>query len=62
MLPIRNDGVPGSRSVSYWHPKREGVIRTIVIYTSASGFTKKYAEWIAQDLGADLVACAEGKA
>ncbi len=27
----------------------------IVIYASTTGFTKKYAEWIAQDLGADLV-------
>jgi menaquinone-dependent protoporphyrinogen IX oxidase len=30
-------------------------MKTIVIYTSTTGFTKKYAEWIAQDLGADLV-------
>ena len=30
-------------------------MKTIVIYTSTTGFTKKYAEWIAEDLGADLV-------
>jgi menaquinone-dependent protoporphyrinogen IX oxidase len=30
-------------------------MKTVVIYTSTTGFTKKYAEWIAQDLGADLV-------
>ena len=30
-------------------------MKTIVIYASTTGFTKKYAEWIAADLGADLV-------
>jgi len=30
-------------------------MKPLVIYTSITGFTKKYAEWIAQDLGADLV-------
>ena len=25
-----------------------------VVYTSVSGFTKRYAEWIAEDLGADI--------
>lgn len=28
--------------------------RTVVIYRSISGFTKKYAEWIAEDLKADI--------
>ena len=28
--------------------------RALVLYRSTSGFTKKYAEWIAQDLNADL--------
>lgn len=28
--------------------------KTIVLYKSISGFTKKYAEWIAQELNADL--------
>jgi len=30
-------------------------MKTIVIYKSTSGFTKKYAEWISQDLRADIV-------
>lgn len=29
-------------------------MRTVVIYRSISGFTKKYAAWIAEDLQADL--------
>ena len=29
-------------------------MKTIVIYKSLSGFTKKYAEWIAQETKADL--------
>jgi menaquinone-dependent protoporphyrinogen IX oxidase len=29
-------------------------MRTLVIYRSISGFTKKYAEWIAQELNADI--------
>ncbi|MBM7614117.1 flavodoxin domain-containing protein [Alkaliphilus hydrothermalis] len=29
-------------------------MRTIVIYKSKTGFTKKYAEWIAKDLAGDL--------
>ena len=31
--------------------------RTVVIYRSISGFTKKYAEWIAEDLKADIFSC-----
>lgn len=30
-------------------------MKTIVIYASTTGFTKKYAEWIAEELGAELV-------
>ena len=30
------------------------IIRTLVIYKSISGFTKKYAEWIAEELKADI--------
>ena len=30
-------------------------MKTIVIYKSTSGFTKKYAEWISQDLHSDIV-------
>lgn len=29
-------------------------MKTIVVYKSKTGFTKKYAEWIAEDLSADL--------
>jgi len=29
-------------------------MKTVVVYKSLSGFTKKYAEWIAEDLSADL--------
>lgn len=34
-------------------------MKTIVIYTSTTGFTKKYAEWIAQALAADIVPARE---
>jgi menaquinone-dependent protoporphyrinogen IX oxidase len=34
-------------------------MKTIVIYTSSTGFTKKYAEWIAQALEADLFTARE---
>lgn len=38
-------------------------MKTIVIYTSTTGFTKKYAEWIAANLGAELAeACSLAKA
>jgi len=30
-------------------------MKTVVVYKSVSGFTKKYAEWIAEDLEADLL-------
>ena len=30
------------------------MLRTVVIYRSTSGFTKRYAEWIAEELKADL--------
>lgn len=30
-------------------------MRTIVAYTSGTGFTKTYAEWIAEELGAELI-------
>jgi len=30
-------------------------MKTIVVYDSVSGFTKRYAEWIAEDLSADCV-------
>jgi len=30
-------------------------MKTVVIYKSKTGFTKKYAEWIAEELSADIV-------
>ena len=30
------------------------MLRTVVVYRSISGFTKKYAEWISEELKADL--------
>jgi menaquinone-dependent protoporphyrinogen IX oxidase len=35
------------------------VMKAIVIYKSKSGFTQKYAEWIAQELKADICEAAE---
>lgn len=32
------------------------LMKTIVVYDSVSGFTKRYAEWIADDLSAECVA------
>ena len=29
-------------------------MKTVVVYKSITGFTKKYAEWIAEELGADI--------
>ena len=34
--------------------RNRGTMKTIVVYKSISGFTKKYAEWIAEELEADL--------
>ena len=36
-------------------------MRTVVIYNSQTGFTKRYAEWIAEATGADCFALAEAK-
>ena len=32
-------------------------MRAVVLYRSISGFTRKYAQWIAENLGADLYDC-----
>jgi len=34
--------------------RNRGTMKTIVVYKSISGFTQKYAEWIAEELEADL--------
>lgn len=31
------------------------MMKIVVVYKSISGFTKKYAEWIAEELEADLL-------
>lgn len=36
--------------------------KTAVIYKSEYGSTKKYAQWIAEELGADLLEAAKTKA
>ncbi len=36
-------------------------MKTIVIYTSQTGFTKRYAEWIAKEAGADCLALSDAK-
>ena len=36
-------------------------MKTLVIYTSQTGFTKKYAEWISTRLNADLLTIQEAK-
>jgi flavodoxin len=36
-------------------------MKAIVAYRSISGFTRKYVEWIAEELGADLMDCREAK-
>lgn len=37
-------------------------MRTVVIYKSKTGFTKKYAEWIAEELSADIFNVSKAKA
>lgn len=36
-------------------------MKKLVIYTSKTGFTKRYAEWIAEASGADIITCDEAK-
>ena len=36
-------------------------MKTIVIYNSQTGFTKRYAQWIAEAAGADCVELSEAK-
>ncbi|MBE5949151.1 MAG: flavodoxin [Lachnospiraceae bacterium] len=36
-------------------------MKTVVVYNSQTGFTKRYAEWIAEATGADCFALAEAK-
>lgn len=34
-------------------------MRSLVVYKSISGFTKKYAEWISEELGSDCISISE---
>ncbi len=36
-------------------------MKTIVVYTSQTGFTKKYAEWISQEMNADIMTLGDAK-
>ncbi|MDE7312936.1 MAG: flavodoxin domain-containing protein [Eubacterium sp.] len=36
-------------------------MKTVVIYNSQTGFTKRYARWIAQEAGADCLALSDAK-
>lgn len=36
-------------------------MKTIVIYNSQTGFTKRYAQWIAEETGADCLALSDAK-
>ena len=36
-------------------------MKTIVIYNSQTGFTKRYAQWIAEAAGADCLALPDAK-
>jgi menaquinone-dependent protoporphyrinogen IX oxidase len=42
--------------------KRAAEMKTLVVYWSKTGFVKKYAEWIAEEMGADLISGKEIKA
>lgn len=41
--------------------KRGFQMKTIVVYTSQTGFTQRYAEWISEAIGADLITVKEAK-
>lgn len=36
-------------------------MKTLIIYTSQTGFTKKYAEWLAQKMGGDMLELKEAQ-
>lgn len=36
-------------------------MRTLVIYNSQTGFTRRYAEWIVEELKCDIMPFAEAK-
>ena len=36
-------------------------MKTLIIYTSHTGFTRKYAEWLADRMGGDLMELKDAK-
>lgn len=46
-----------------WGKNKKGknIMKTLIIYTSQTGFTKKYAGWIAEKLNADVITSDEFK-
>lgn len=36
-------------------------MKTIIVYSSQTGFTKRYADWLAEELGADAITLDEAK-
>ncbi|MBO5485878.1 MAG: flavodoxin [Eubacterium sp.] len=36
-------------------------MKTIIVYSSQTGFTKRYADWLAEELGAEVITLAEAK-
>lgn len=55
-LPQKNLSVPPETAEEWRNP-----MKTIVIYTSQTGFTKRYAQWIAEASGADCLTLSAAK-
>lgn len=36
-------------------------MKTLIVYTSQTGFTKRYADWLAEELQADVMTLEEAK-
>ena len=36
-------------------------MKTIIIYTSQTGFTKRYAQWLSEELAAELITLEDAK-
>lgn len=36
-------------------------MKTIIVYSSQTGFTKQYAQWLAEEMGADIMPLSEAK-
>lgn len=53
--------IVGSRHQKTTKIRRSKPMKTIVIYSSKTGFTKRYAGWIAEETGAECLPLAEAK-